>query len=110
MAFDLVDEIWVASRFVQKNMQVVTAAPVYVVPPPIEVKTTGKANRRRFGIPDNRYVFLFSFSAASSLGRKNPFGVIDAFEKAFGKSKTDGPLLIIKAQHLELFPDAEANL
>jgi glycosyltransferase involved in cell wall biosynthesis len=107
-----VDEIWVASRFVQTSMQSATTMPVKVIPPPVEVGPAAKS-RQSFGIPEGRYVFLFNFSAASCNARKNPVGVIRAFEEAFGRVRVDsetGPLLVIKVQHLERFPELQSYL
>ena len=40
-------------------------------------------DRRRFGLPDDAYVFLFNFDFYSTTERKNPGAVIDAFRRAF---------------------------
>lgn len=44
------------------------------------------ADRERFGLPRDKIVFVASFALASDIERKNPWGVIDAFVRAFGDS------------------------
>lgn len=108
--FDRVDEIWVSSRYTQDAMLTVAHVPVHVIPCSVEVKTSPTIDRSVFGIPDERFVFLFSFSAVSCSARKNPWGVIDAFEQAFGNPGDSGPLLVLKAHHVDLLPEFHALL
>ena len=97
--FDYVDEIWVASRYTQDSIARVSPVPVVRIPLPITVHPT-KCARKDFGIPEDEFCFLFSFSPSSSVGRKNPFGLIEAFRRAF--AHTDNPpILIIKTHHLD---------
>ncbi len=103
-AFDRVDEIWVPSRYTQTSMLTVAQVPVTVIPVPVEVKTSPAPHRGSFSIPSHRYVFYCSFSAASCSGRKNPWGVIDAFRRAFGSPGDDGPLLVMKVHYLSRYP------
>ena len=104
LQFERPDEIWVASHFIQKTFQHYTDCPVYVVPPPIVVSVSPQRQRARFNLPEERFVFLFTFNSASGFGRKNPWAVVEAFEKAFGRTTSDGPLLVIKTHNLERFP------
>ena len=57
-------------------------------------------------------MFLFTFSVESTVGRKNPFAVISAFEKAFGSAQrgTSTPVLAIKAHHIDLYPELRSDL
>jgi len=41
------------------------------------------ASRARFGLPDDVVLFVSSFEPTSDPERKNPFGAIDAFQRAF---------------------------
>ncbi|HZS94090.1 MAG TPA: glycosyltransferase [Chloroflexota bacterium] len=99
-----VDEIWTPSRYTKASMSAATAAPITVVPHPIEVETSPNVSPGDFGLPADRFIFLFSFAATSSFARKNPWGFVDAFHRAFGSGEPDGPLLVIKAHHLDLNP------
>jgi glycosyltransferase involved in cell wall biosynthesis len=93
-AFDLVDEIWVASEYVAEIVAGSTEKPVRIFPMPVEVAPAPDLGRRQLGLPDNRYVFLQAFDFYSTLERKNPFGLIEAFKRAFAPG--EGPLLLIK--------------
>src|SRR5256885_794533 len=93
-AFDLVDEIWVASEYVAEIVGEVTEKPVFVFPMPVEVVPAPRLTRAELGIPDGRFVFLFAFDFFSTVERKNPYGLIEAFGKAF--TPGEGPLLLIK--------------
>ena len=83
-AFDLFDEVWVASRYTHAALAAISPIPVVHVPPlvrpapPRPAFPVGRSAARR------RFVFLFSFDALSILERKNPWGVIQAFCRAFG--------------------------
>jgi glycosyltransferase involved in cell wall biosynthesis len=93
-AFDLVDEIWVASNYVAEIVADATEKPVHVFPMPVEVGPAPDLTRADVGLPNDRFVFLFAFDFFSTLERKNPFGLIDAFARAF--TPGEGPVLVIK--------------
>ncbi|MBK8034238.1 MAG: glycosyltransferase family 4 protein [Chloroflexi bacterium] len=102
--FDKLDEVWTPSKFVADSFVKATTKPVTVVPHPIELlpQTQGRA---AFDLPEDRTVFLFTFSAGSGDGRKNPWGVLEAYRRAFGNSQAaDRPVLLIKEQHAAYFP------
>jgi glycosyltransferase involved in cell wall biosynthesis len=50
--------------------------------------------RSRFGLPDNRFLFLFAFDMGSTRERKNPEAVVAAFRRAFGPN--DPVSLVLK--------------
>jgi len=51
--------------------------------------------RARFGLPDNRFLFVFSFDVLSSFPRKNPTACIASFKRAFPRG--DEPVgLVVK--------------
>lgn len=107
--FQRVDEIWVATHYTQRAMATVAQVPVRVIPVPVELATSPTISRDAFGIPDDRFVFLFTFSAVSCSARKNPFGLIHAFRRAFSK-EANRPLLVLKAHHLDLLPELQLAL
>jgi glycosyltransferase involved in cell wall biosynthesis len=71
-----------------------TAKPVVKIPPPIEIKLSRPYRRAEFGLPDGRFLFLFSFDFNSFSMRKNPQGTVTAFKRAFGASRRDVGLVI----------------
>jgi glycosyltransferase involved in cell wall biosynthesis len=80
-AFDLFDEIWVYSSYVQSILEKVSPIPVVRVPLPVPVPDPD-APRPDLGLPD-RFTFLFLFDFFSTMQRKNPLGLIEAFKRAF---------------------------
>jgi glycosyltransferase involved in cell wall biosynthesis len=93
-AFDLVDEIWVASDYVAEIISDATDKPVQVFPMPVDIVAAPSLSRADVGFPDDRFAFLFAFDFFSTLERKNPFGLIEAFKRAFAPG--EGPFLLIK--------------
>jgi glycosyltransferase involved in cell wall biosynthesis len=106
---DYFDEIWTGSSFALDALSRVAAVPVVRIPPclPEKLPTTG-AGRDHFGLPVDKFLFLFIFDLHSILERKNPLGLIAAFKKAFtGK---DDALLVLKCSHSEDCPAELAAL
>jgi glycosyltransferase involved in cell wall biosynthesis len=93
-AFDLVDEVWVASEYVAEIIREETRKPVAIFPMPVEVRSPPELSRAELGLPSDRFVFLFAFDFFSTLERKNPFGLVEAFSRAFRPD--EGPVLVIK--------------
>ncbi len=107
-AFDYVDELWVYSRYVAENLARATdvGVPVVVVPIPVEAPDPAGA-RLPFELPD-RFLFLFAFDLFSTLERKNPVGLIEAFKRAFQPS--EGPVLVLKTINGHYRPEARERL
>jgi glycosyltransferase involved in cell wall biosynthesis len=102
-AFTLVDEIWVYSRFMAENIGAVAPVPVIALPPPV-APPSEPAAPLRLGVPDG-FLFLFMFDYLSTIQRKNPVGLIEAFKRAFAPG--EGPQLLIKTINGPLRPLAE---
>jgi glycosyltransferase involved in cell wall biosynthesis len=100
-----VDEIWVATRFVQTSFQKATCKPVHVVPAIVPTLTGSGRGRQDFGLDHNETVFLFSFDVNSAVARKNPSAVIEAFSRAFPSPSEMGVRLVIKVLNLDRHPD-----
>lgn len=110
-AFDFVDEVWVASSFIQEAISKVCKIPVIRVPHAIKIIGNNKQpahDRDFFNLPHNKFIFLFMFDFDSYVMRKNPQGTIAAFKKVF--SVTDNAALVIKCSHSETYPDEMAQL
>jgi glycosyltransferase involved in cell wall biosynthesis len=105
-AFELVDEIWVYSRFMAANIGAVAPVPVVPLPPPVEIPV-GSVEPQRLGVPDG-FLFLFVFDYLSTIQRKNPVGLIEAFKLAFAPG--EGPQLLIKTINAPLRPLAEEEV
>jgi glycosyltransferase involved in cell wall biosynthesis len=106
-AFELVDEIWVYSRFMAENFGAVAPVPVVALPPPVQAPAE-PAEPTRLGLPEGDFLFLFVFDYMSTIQRKNPVGLIEAFKRAFAPG--EGPRLLIKTINAPLRPLAEEEV
>jgi glycosyltransferase involved in cell wall biosynthesis len=102
-AFEFIDEIWVYSRFVAESFAAATEKPVVALPPPVSPPSTELAPLR-LGVPDG-FLFLFVFDYSSTIQRKNPVGLIRAFQRAFAEG--EGAQLLIKTINGPRHPLAE---
>lgn len=93
-ALDLVDEIIVASSFIESAFLKVTSKPILRVPLPLCSAPDSGLQRVDFGLEDGKFIFLCMFDFHSSIERKNPFGAIAAFKLAFHSGRDDVRLLI----------------
>jgi len=85
--FNLIDEAWASSRHIEQAMRRVSPVPVQWMPMavclPSEVDVTAPRQHARFGLPKDKTLFVFSFDGNSYIARKNPLGVLEAFQRAF---------------------------
>ena len=107
-AFDYFDEIWTPSNYSGEAIAAVSPIPVIKIPhsiylPPVSL------GREALRLPKNKFIFLFMFDFHSTLSRKNPAGLIEAFKKAFGNSHDD-VLLVIKFSNSGNFPKQRKQL
>lgn len=91
---DRVDEIMVASEFVERAFRKVTDKPILRVPLPLTLLGGSDLGRADFGLPKDAFIFLCTFDFHSWLERKNPFAVMEAFKKAFPAGRSDVFLLV----------------
>ncbi len=99
-AFDLVDEVWVGSRFVADLLAAVSPVPVVHVPLAVPEPVASDADRAQLGLPAG-FLFGFVYDYSSVAARKNPLGLIEAFGRAFpadagGARDDDRPSLVLK--------------
>ena len=93
-AYEIVDEVWCATQFVADAIARATDKPVIKIPPPLEVARPRDYRRDEFGLPEHRFLFLFTFDYNSFVKRKNPEAVIAAFREAFPRSREDVGLVV----------------
>ncbi|WP_158879955.1 glycosyltransferase [Amycolatopsis anabasis] len=103
--FAHVDEVWTVSEFARRSIAAHSPVPVKVIPVP--VLDPGPVTRppREPGAPAR---FLFAFDFNSTGGRKNPWGVVTAFRRAF--PGRDDVRLTIKATNGHLHTAAAERL
>jgi hypothetical protein len=100
-AAELVDEIWSPTEFVAAAMRSRMPRPVYQMLPGVEVGEVTQIDRSSLKIPEDHFVFLFMFDLHSQVHRKNPAGLIRAFQRAFRKD--DAATLLIKTTGGDIF-------
>ncbi|WP_310644695.1 glycosyltransferase [Limnohabitans sp.] len=93
-AFDLMDELWTGSEFTRATYANATKKPVHLMPLPASVDRGQTLSRRRFGLSDRKFLYLFIFDFNSHLARKNPQAVIEAFRQAFPAKDKDVNLVL----------------
>ena len=91
---NILDEIWTPAEFVSEAIRKVTDKPVYTIPYTVEAPYDETLDRVHFGLAEDRFLFLMLFDSNSISERKNPYGVIEAYKKAFTAADPVG--LVIK--------------
>lgn len=100
-SFDLLQEIWVGSRFVAETLSAVSPIPVVHVPVALDFPAAPPLRPGELGWPD-AFTFLFSYDYNSVTRRKNPLGVVEAYTRAFGPD--DGAALVLKCINHDFDP------
>lgn len=92
--FSLTDEVWASSQHTRQAAEMVSPVPVLSMPMAVALPKVKNYTRKHWSLPTSDYLFVFSFDGNSSLARKNPLGVIEAFQNAFPKGKEPVGLVI----------------
>ncbi|GAA4148924.1 glycosyltransferase [Chryseobacterium ginsenosidimutans] len=89
------DEIWVPAQYCKDILVKYCDLPVNVIPYPIEIEVDDKKDEESENFYNNdSFNFFFMFDYNSTLERKNTLNLINAFEKAFGKTDKSVSLTI----------------
>jgi glycosyltransferase involved in cell wall biosynthesis len=99
-AYPLVDEIWVYSEHVASALRD-APVPVSVVPLSIDLGRLGSPAAR--SADASPFTFLFVFDLLSSVERKNPLGLIEAYHSAFAPG--EGARLVLKTSNGDNRPE-----
>jgi len=89
-------ELWAPTEFIRQALLPATSLPIVHMPFVIEPGQPGLHTRADFGLPQDRFVFLFFFDFRSFVSRKNPQAVLDAFFQAFALQAHEPVHLVIK--------------
>lgn len=83
-SWDYLDELWTTSNYMFENLSQATWLPVHKMVHPIHLicEPSKNSNKSYFNL-NNKSTFLFTWDWCSSVGRKNPQGVVQAFKTAF---------------------------
>lgn len=102
LAIEMLDEIWVSSKYNQDTYSGLTDRPVVKIGMAVETLPSNLIEksqiRRQYGIPEASFVFLTTFDSYSFLKRKNPADTIKAFLGAFANTD-DNVCLVIKTHN-----------
>ena len=109
-SFRYFDELWVPSTFCLDAVSRSSPIPVVRIPHSIQedIAYDPAFSRTEFGIGPDTFVFLFFFDFHSSMERKNPLGLVEAFRRAF--TPEDDALLFIKCSRSSSDPASMARL
>lgn len=104
--FKHVHEVWAATDFMRDAIAAHSpGVPVRTVMPPLPQRAADPGPLpARYGIDPARPWFLFTFDYLSIAGRKNPYGLVEAFIRAFPEDDGTGPQLVIKSINGEKRP------
>src|SRR5262249_9730902 len=77
LALNIVDEVWAISEFTAESFRSSSSVPVITMPHAVAVPNleSNFFTKSHYGLPQDKFVFFFTFDAASYLDRKNPIGV-----------------------------------
>jgi glycosyltransferase involved in cell wall biosynthesis len=89
----LFHEVWAPSRFVAASFEG-ALAPVRVMPHPVSLPPTVRADRAGFGLAEDRVWILAMADVRSSAHRKNALGAVEAFARAFPEPQKRAALLV----------------
>lgn len=103
------DEIWAPSAFIRDAIAKAVTKPVVHMPLACEVRRRALRSRRRFGVRDSAYAFLFAFDFLSYVERKNPFAVIEAFRGLVRERPFEDVTLVIKTNNSQRRPEMAAR-
>lgn len=111
------DQLWCPSSFTAGSLGLRSPVPVTALPhlPDWQRADRIRARRSQATRPGSGFTCLFAFDLWSTVGRKNPHGVIEAFQRAFplqatrDTSSLDARLLL-KLASGKYFPEATENL
>jgi glycosyltransferase involved in cell wall biosynthesis len=97
-AYALVDELWVSSAYTRDAFAKSAPIPVRLAPMAVSVDRITPRPRDYFGLPGDRFLFLYTFDCNSYLARKNPLAAIRAFRAAFPRG-TEPVGLVLKTMN-----------
>ena len=89
-----IQEIWAPNSFVANAFRDIFSGPMTVVPHAVNVEEGPYPTRDHFGMEPGRFYFIFTFDYFSSPYRKNPLGVLEAFQSAFPQGNENVGLVI----------------
>jgi glycosyltransferase involved in cell wall biosynthesis len=110
-SFDLIDEVWAPTRFIQSILDSKVRKPVLHMPLLLDFEIPQPAPRTKFGLPADSFLFFFAFDYFSFVDRKNPVAVVRAFKEAFRSRTVNSKVgLVFKTMNGASVPETSAAL
>ena len=100
-AYGCVDEIWGISKHAAHAHRHAAPRPVIPMTLPVTLGPVGSQTRKDFGLLEGAYLYFFAFDINSNAARKNPEGLIEAFQKAYPLGSSEKVGLVLKISHPE---------
>lgn len=97
LALDMLDEIWVPSRYLERIYGAATDTPVHWVGKSVETGPIAEVDLSEIGLDPDAFTFLVAFDAHSSTERKNPLASVTAFQKVFPANRHPNVHLMVKS-------------
>ncbi len=107
-SFSLLEEVWAPTAHIAAALEPVASVPVTTIRIPVAPPELEPRSRGALGLPDDKFLFLFSFDYLSVFKRKNPLALVEAFRRAFAPG--DGAALLIKCINQDRDPGAHGQL
>jgi len=101
--FEGLQEVWVPSRHVFDAIHPISPVPVHVLPHAIECLPRSVGDRKKFSLPEDKFLFLAMFDLNSTRIRKNPDGALAAFERL--RAKRSNCHLVVKIHNNYDYPE-----
>lgn len=97
-----VQELWAPTRFIEDALATLGPLPTQVLhmPPCVPTPRPRTLTRSEAGLPQDAFLFFFSFDFFSYPERKNPLAVVAAFREAFPRG-TEATSLLISAMNAD---------
>jgi peptidoglycan/LPS O-acetylase OafA/YrhL/glycosyltransferase involved in cell wall biosynthesis len=107
---DRLSELWVASQYLQSTFGAISPCPVVRMRPAVLPTCVGPERLDvEQWMPRSRFNVFYAFDVMSVVERKNPFGVIEAYRRAFGKGSS-ATRLVLKVHQLERAAGLESSV
>ena len=105
---DFVDEVWTPSQFTTDAIALKLPVPVLTMPHAIAFDRPAGNFREKFGLPADKFLFLFLYDLNSYSERKNPAAVLEAFRRS--GLAGGAAALVIKVHNAAANPEDFARL
>ena len=114
LGMSLLDEVWVSTEYGVSIYQpemgdkpVINVGMCYEALPAINKAQARAGINQRFRFTGEEFLYLVAFDSYSFVQRKNPIGVLEAFQRAFPPDAVGGPAvrMIIKTQNRDNVSD-----